>query len=121
MTTEQVLFLAIGAAVVILVIVGVARAATRRRGPNEDAFGAGGVSRVALGTAGVAKTDLEPEGVVLAAGEQWTARSASGARIGEGQALRVVGQDGLTLLVEGDAAGPSTSGPPAPTAPATPS
>ena len=82
----------------ILVIVGVGRVVTRRRGANEDAFGAGGVAaRSPVGTLGVAKTDLAPSGVVLAAGEQWTASSAGGTRIESGRRVRVVGQDGLTL------------------------
>ena len=100
MTPELVLVWAIAAVAVILILVGIVRGTTRRRGANEDAFGAGGVSHVAVGTTGVAKTSLEPEGVVLAAGEQWTATSASGTRIEAGQNVRVVGQDGLTLRVE---------------------
>lgn len=100
MTADQVVLAAIVAVVVILVVVGVMRAASRRRGANEDAFGAGGVPYVAPGTKGTAKTDLSPEGVVLAAGEQWTARSGSGARVTAGQDIRVVGQDGLTLIVD---------------------
>lgn len=100
MTPDQVLLWAVVAVVVILAIVGVARAITRRRGANETEFGAGGVPQVAIGTRGSAKTDLSPSGVVLAAGEQWTARSGSGAPIAEGQWVRVVGQDGLTLIVD---------------------
>jgi membrane-bound serine protease (ClpP class) len=99
-TPDQVVLVAVAAVVVILVAVGVERTMSRRRGGNEDAFGAGGVRRVALGTEGVAKTVLAPSGVVLAAGEQWTARSASGAQIESGQRVRVVGQDGLTLIVD---------------------
>jgi membrane-bound ClpP family serine protease len=100
MTGEQVLLLAIVVVVIILVAVGISRGATRRRGANEDAFGAGGVPHVAIGTSGIAKTALVPEGVVLAAGEQWTATTSAGIRIEEGRPIRVVGQDGLTLLVE---------------------
>ena len=100
MTADQVLVWAIVAVVVILAIVGVVRGITRRRGRNEDQFGAGGVPQVAVGTAGTAKTVLAPSGVVLAAGEQWTARSGSGASIPAGQSVRVVGQDGLTLIVD---------------------
>ena len=122
MTPDQVLIGAIVLVVVILVIVGVGRAATRRRGANEDAFGAGGVSQVAVGTTGVTKTALAPEGVVLAAGEQWTASSASGTRIDAGQRVRVVGQKGLILLVEAvvGSAAPSGSATPLPPPPASP-
>jgi membrane-bound ClpP family serine protease len=37
--------------------------------------------------------------VVYAAGEEWTARSASGADIPSGERVLVMGQDGLTLIV----------------------
>ena len=100
MNTEQVVIGAIAAVVLILIVVGVGRGVSRRRGANEDEFGAGGRPLVQLGTHGVAKTVLAPSGVVLAAGEQWTASSGSGARIEPGQRVRVVGQDGLTLIVE---------------------
>jgi membrane-bound ClpP family serine protease len=100
--TDQVLPAAILVVVLILIVVGVARIVTRRRGANEDAFGAGGTSQVAVGTRGVAKTDLAPSGVVLVAGEQWTARSGSGETIASGRAVRVVSQDGLTLTVEAE-------------------
>ena len=102
MTTDQVLPAAVVAVVLILILVAVARIVTRRRGANEDAFGAGGTSQVAPGTRGVAKTDLAPSGVVLVVGEQWTARSAMGETIASGRAIRVVAQDGLTLIVEAE-------------------
>jgi membrane-bound ClpP family serine protease len=105
-TTDQVIPAAIVAVVLILIVVGVVRVVMRRRGANEDAFGAGGTNTVPLGSRGVAKTDLAPSGVVLVVGEQWTARSRSGAAIASGQDVRVVAQDGLTLLVDAD---PSTA------------
>ena len=100
MNPDQVVAGAIIVVVVIFIVVGVGRAVSRRRGANEDDFGAGGRSQVPVGTLGVAKTDLAPSGVVLAAGEQWTANSASGTRIESGRRVRVVGQDGLTLIVD---------------------
>ena len=100
MTSDQIIVGAIVAVIVILVIVGVMRGATRRRGANEDAFGAGGVPNVEVGTRGVAKTDLAPSGVVRVVSEEWTARSADGTLIAEGTAVRVVRHDGLTLIVE---------------------
>ena len=100
MTSDQILPGAIVAAIVVLVIVGVIRAAMRRRGANEDAFGAGGVSTVAAGTLGVAKTDLAPSGVVRVVSEEWSARSATGVAIPSGAAVRVVSHDGLTLIVD---------------------
>jgi membrane-bound serine protease (ClpP class) len=73
----------------------------RRRGlAYAGGFGAGGSSRVPAGSEGFAKTSLSPLGVVYTAGEEWTARSSSGADIPSGADIRVVGQDGLTLIVE---------------------
>jgi membrane-bound serine protease (ClpP class) len=73
----------------------------RRRGlAYAGAFGAGGSSRVPAGSEGIARTSLSPLGVVYTAGEEWTARSSSGAAIPSGADVRVVGQDGLTLIVE---------------------
>lgn len=51
-----------------------------------------------IGTQAVALEDIEHEGWVRAHGERWRARSLQPLR--EGQPLRVVGMDGLTLLVE---------------------
>jgi membrane-bound serine protease (ClpP class) len=43
---------------------------------------------------------IDPVGSVLAIGEEWTARSADGRSIPRGVVVRVVRQDGLTLVVE---------------------
>ncbi len=51
-----------------------------------------------VGGTGRAVTDLAPEGLVLLAGEQWSARSVEGG-IGSGERVEVVGRDGLRLLV----------------------
>lgn len=111
MTSDQILPGAILAVIVILIVVGMVRVAQRRRGANEDAFGAGGVSTVEVGTRGVAKTDLAPSGVVRVVSEEWTARSADGGVVAEGTRVRVVRQDGLTLIVEPETAGqPATGG-----------
>jgi membrane-bound ClpP family serine protease len=97
--TDTTVAAAIAVAVLILVIVGVVRVVQRRRG-QEGAFGAGGSRTVPLGTRGLTKTSLVPSGVVYAAGEEWTARSGSGATIASGEQVQVTGQDGLTLIVE---------------------
>ena len=39
-------------------------------------------------------------GSVYAGGEEWTARTADEKTVGRGAQVRVVGQDGLTLIVE---------------------
>jgi membrane-bound serine protease (ClpP class) len=51
-----------------------------------------------VGTEGVARTDLAPEGTVHVAGEMWTAHSEDG-QITEGERVRVVAVDGLHLRV----------------------
>jgi membrane-bound ClpP family serine protease len=97
-TNEQAA-VAIAIAIVILAVVAVPRILQRRRGTDET-FGAGGQTTVPIGSIGIAKTDLDPSGVVLVVGEQWTADSNGGIRIADGSRVRVVRQDGLTLLVE---------------------
>jgi membrane-bound ClpP family serine protease len=103
-TPEQVIPAAIVAVILILVIAGIVRAAGRRRGANEQEFGAGGVTKVPVGTTGVAQTPLAPAGVVYLLGEQWTARSRTGTAIPIGGGVRVVDHDGLTLIVDGQPA-----------------
>jgi membrane protein implicated in regulation of membrane protease activity len=105
MTMDQVFPAAIVAVLLLLIVAGIVRVVGRRRGGNDAAFGAGGTSTVPIGTLGVAKTNLEPSGVVHVVGEQWTARSDGAAAIASGTRVRVVGQDGLTLIVVAEPAG----------------
>jgi len=51
-----------------------------------------------IGQVGEARTDVHHEGSVWVAGELWTARSAQ--PIAAGSEVRVVGREGLILLVE---------------------
>lgn len=71
------------------------------------ATGASQADRLA-GATGVAREDLDPTGYVTVASELWVARvSRDAAPVPTGSRVRVVGVDGLTLLVEplvGDAA-----------------
>ena len=99
------------AAYVALVLFVVVRA--RRRGVLfSGAFGAGGSAIVPAGSEGVVKTALAPMGVVYAAGEEWTARTDTGEGIDPGVHVRIVGQEGLTLIVEaGPGAKASAEGP----------
>jgi membrane-bound ClpP family serine protease len=83
-------------ALVLFTVVRVRRRVTAYAG----AFGAGGSSTVPAGSEAVVKTALAPLGVVYAAGEEWTARSGTGVGIDPGAHVRVVGQEGLTLIVE---------------------
>jgi membrane-bound serine protease (ClpP class) len=57
-----------------------------------------------IGEAGIARTDLKPEGVVTVRGAPWRARTNRATPIAEGGAVRVVAVDHLMLEVEpGDA------------------
>ena len=58
---------------------------------------------VPLGTPGEVRSPLSPLGSVLAAGEEWSARTADGSPLERGTPVRVVKVDGLTLTVEPDA------------------
>jgi membrane-bound serine protease (ClpP class) len=74
---------------------------TRRRLPLPATlpYGAGGSMTVAPGTPGEVRAPLAPIGSVFAAGEEWTARAVD-RELGRGAKVRVVSQDGLTLIVE---------------------
>jgi membrane-bound serine protease (ClpP class) len=96
---------AVTAVFVGVVLVTVARV-RRRSLAFAGVYGAGGTMTVPPGTVGVARTALEPIGVVYAAGEEWTARAKGDAAIPSGQSVRVVGQEDLTLVVE---SGPAPS------------
>lgn len=52
-----------------------------------------------VGTVGVAKTDIAPEGTVLSKGTLWRARTME-MGIGEGSKVKVMATEGLVLLVE---------------------
>jgi membrane-bound serine protease (ClpP class) len=101
------------AAFMAIVLVTVVRVRRRTRA-FAGAYGAGGTSMVPAGSDGLVKTSLSPLGVVYAAGEEWTARSEGGTPIASGEHVRVVGQEGLTLIVEPGLPGSSTPEAPAP-------
>ena len=90
---------AVTAGWIALVLVTVV-ASRRRSRAWAGAYGAGGSAVVPLGVEAVAKSRVSPVGVVYALGEEWTARNEAGTDIEPGQHVRVVGHDGLTLLVE---------------------
>jgi membrane-bound serine protease (ClpP class) len=94
-----VLMAAVTAAFMGLVLVTVVRV-RRRSLAYARAYGAGGTSIVPSGSDALVKTPLSPVGVVYAAGEEWSARSGSGTEIAPGVRVHVVGQEGLTLIVE---------------------
>ncbi|HEX2469782.1 MAG TPA: nodulation protein NfeD [Candidatus Limnocylindrales bacterium] len=90
---------AVTAGYVSVVLLTVARG-RRRSLVFAGVYGAGGTMTVPPGTIGVAKTALQPVGVVHAAGEEWTAKAGGDVSILPGQSVRVVGQEDLTLFVE---------------------
>jgi len=59
---------------------------------------------VPIGSIGQVRQPLMPIGSVYAVGEEWSARSADEAPLDRGTPVRVVGTDGLTVLVEPDPA-----------------
>ncbi len=53
-----------------------------------------------IGSVGVARTDLKPDGLVHLQGEEWQARAEQEAVVRKGMRVKVVKVEGLTLLVE---------------------
>jgi membrane-bound serine protease (ClpP class) len=64
---------------------------------SRPAGGGMGASRM-IGRKGRAVTEVAPEGRVFVEGEYWWARARG--KIAEGEQVRVVGLDGLTLEIE---------------------
>ena len=60
-----------------------------------------------VGEPGTVSRPLEPLGSVLAVGEEWTARALDRRHLERGARVRVVGQEGLTLIVEPAEPGPA--------------
>lgn len=58
---------------------------------------------------GVALSALAPEGIVRVRGETWSARSANG-NVAAGEAVQVIGVDGLRLEVWGEGRPPDSGG-----------
>jgi membrane-bound serine protease (ClpP class) len=56
------------------------------------------------GTPAVVRRPLGPVGSVYAAGEEWTARTVGDLPLDRGTPVKVVGVDGLTVIVEPDPA-----------------
>lgn len=80
-----------------LIVFGVVRSRRIGRGTL------GGGMHIALGSLGEVRSPVNPLGSVLAAGEEWSARSADGRPLERGTHVRIVKVDGLTLTVEPDA------------------
>lgn len=92
---------AMGLGFAVLIAVVAARSHLHRGSP-------GTVGTVlAAGTVGEVRRPLGPTGSVYLGGEEWSARSADEASLPRGATVRVVGQDGLTLIVEPVVSGPA--------------
>jgi membrane-bound serine protease (ClpP class) len=85
-----------------LVIGGLAVIVMRNRRAPQLAVGASHITEplVPLGTQAVVRRDLLPDGSVYALGEEWTALARDGSSLARGTPVRVVGHDGLTVIVE---------------------
>jgi membrane-bound serine protease (ClpP class) len=79
-----------------MVFVTIAVVRTRRMATAEGLIGAG----LAVNAVGEVRRPLTPIGSVYAGGEEWTARSADERPLTRGTQVRIVGQEGLTLVVE---------------------
>jgi membrane-bound serine protease (ClpP class) len=60
-------------------------------------------AHVATGATGEVRSPLSPIGSVIAAGEEWSAKTADGRSLERGTPIRVIKVEGLTLTVEPDA------------------
>jgi membrane-bound serine protease (ClpP class) len=103
--------MAVTTALFVLVAVGTVVRYRRRLNLRPAIYGAGGTARVPTGTVAEVRTPLGPDGIVYAAGEEWSARAGGDAAatvaIPRGARVVVVDQQGLTLIVEpAGAAGP---------------
>jgi membrane protein implicated in regulation of membrane protease activity len=59
-------------------------------------------ARLSAGMAAVVRRPLEPVGSVYAGGEEWTARTVGDQPLDRGTTVRIVGMEGLTVIVEPD-------------------
>jgi membrane-bound ClpP family serine protease len=85
-----------------LVVIGIVRVAirTRRMPPVNIGIASNHATPVPTNTVGEVRRALAPIGTVYAAGEEWSARAASGQVVARGTTVRVMSQEGLTLVVE---------------------
>jgi membrane-bound serine protease (ClpP class) len=84
-----------------LVVVGILYAVVKGRRAPQLAPGASHIEQlVPIGTDAPVRRTLDPDGTIYAMGEEWTARSADGSILDRGTPTRVVGHEGLTLIVE---------------------
>ncbi len=84
-----------------LVVLGILYAVMRQRRAPQLPLGASHIDQlVPVGTDAPVRRTLSPDGTIYAKGEEWSARSKDGSTIDRGTPARVVGHEGLTLIVE---------------------
>jgi len=88
----------VAAAFLALVVLAAVR--SRRMPPANIGVHSAIVPRDLVGMDSEVRNSLLPTGTVYAAGEEWTARSADGRDLDRGTRVRIVGQDGLVLIVD---------------------
>ena len=84
--------------------------------PSDEDASETPAARGLVGKEGVARSDIDPAGVILVQSELWTARSRGG-EIPEGTRVRIVASEGLHLIVEELDTRPRHVDPPAPLEP----
>lgn len=84
-----------------LFVVGVLYAAWKNRKTPPVNIGVGDLEKSPLpdGTHASVRRTLTPAGTIYAMGEEWTARSQDGTVLERGTAVKIVGHEGMTLLV----------------------
>ena len=70
-----------------------------RRQPVPVGAGLVGIDKV-VGLVGEVRADLSPLGTVYVGRESWSARTRDGSALGRDTKVRIIGQEGLTLIVE---------------------
>ena len=87
--------------VTAVVVIGILYAVMRSRRTPKLQLGASHIDEplVPLGTEASIRRTLSPDGTVYAMGEEWSARSVDGDLLERGATGRIVGHDGLTLIV----------------------
>jgi membrane-bound serine protease (ClpP class) len=99
--TVDVRVVALMTSLTALVMIGIAWAVLRTRRMPQYVIGRDGLSAspVPVGTEGSVRRTMTPLGTLYAAGEEWSARSVDGATLERGTLVRVVGHEGMTLIV----------------------
>jgi membrane protein implicated in regulation of membrane protease activity len=85
-----------------LLVLGIVYAALQNRHASTLEIGNGKVEAelVPAGTQATVRRTLAPDGTIYTMGEEWTAQTGDGATVERGGSVRVIGHDGMKLIVE---------------------